>query len=147
MELGGDLIRKNGFRWTASVNASFIKSKVTKLYKAEGQRLLVTSYGTIQPEEMHRAQYIYREGQSTLSFYGYEWAGVDPKNGKNVWYVNDPTESAKGDFDYNGRPATYDYTKSNYKILGSALPDVYGGFNTDVEYKGISLGFKFQLQN
>ena len=146
IELGGDLIRKNGFRWTASVNASFIKSKVTKLYKAEGAKTAGVIVWNDPTGGDARAQFIYKEGESTLSFWGYEWAGVDAKNGKNVWYVNDPDEPEKGDFDYKGKPATYDFKKSNYTILGSALPDVYGGFNTDVEYKGISLGLNFNYK-
>ena len=146
LELGGDLIRKNGFRWTASVNASFIKSKVTKLYKAEGAKAGSDIIWFDPTGGDVRAQFIYREGESTLSFWGYEWAGVDAKNGKNVWYVNHPVDPTVKDFDYNGRAATYDFRKSNYTVLGSALPDVYGGFNTDVEYKGISLGLNFNYK-
>lgn len=33
IEISGDIIRSGDLLWTASVNASFIKSKVTKLYK------------------------------------------------------------------------------------------------------------------
>lgn len=139
VELGGDIINnpKNGLRWSASVNASFIKSKVTKLY---GGRDIVW-YDPTGGDA--RAQYVYREGSSTLSFYGYEWAGVDPKNGNNVWYVNDPNDAKAGDFLYNGRGATNTFTKANYKIIGNAVPDVYGGLNTDVSYKGFTLAFNF----
>ena len=31
----------------------------------------------------------------------------------------------------------------NYTIIGNGIPKVYGGFNTDVEYKKITLGFNF----
>lgn len=139
LELAGDIINnpKNGLRWSASVNASFIKSKVTKLYGGRD----ITWYDPTGGDA--RAQYIYREGQSTLSFYGYEWGGVDAKNGNNVWYVNDPKDSKAGDFIYNGRGATYAFTKANYKIIGNAVPDVYGGLNTDVSYKGFTLAFNF----
>ena len=90
-----------------------------------------------------RAQFIYREGESTLAFYGYEWAGVDKTNGKSVYYVNDPTNVKAGDFEYNGKGATYDYSKANYKVIGDAMPKVSGGFNTNVAYKGIDLGLSF----
>ncbi|WP_443939246.1 SusC/RagA family TonB-linked outer membrane protein [Pedobacter sp. MW01-1-1] len=143
LEIGGDIIRNANFRWTASVNAAFINSKVTKLYRAEGQS---TGNDIIWYDPTGgdaRAQYIYREGSSMLSFYGYEWAGVDPSNGRNVWYVNDPNNGSAGDFQYNGRGATYTYGKANYKIIGDGTPDVYGGLNTDIEYKGITLGLNF----
>src|SRR5688572_17024927 len=39
--------------------------------------------------------------------------------------------------------ATYSFNKANYKIIGDAMPDVYGGFNTDLTYKGVTLGLNF----
>lgn len=137
IEVGGDIINNKLLRWSASVNASFIKSKVTRLY---GGRDIIW-YDPTGGDA--RAQFIYREGSSTLSYYGYEWGGVDPKNGNNVWYVNDPADSKTGDFLYNERGATYSFNKANYKIIGDAMPDVYGGFNTDVAYKGLTLGLNF----
>jgi TonB-linked SusC/RagA family outer membrane protein len=145
LEIGGDIIRKVGLRWSASINASFIKSKVTKLYRGN-DIIWYDPTGGDKAGEDRRAQFIYREGQSMLSFYGYEWAGVNPENGKNVWYVNNPNDPMAGETIYNNRGATYDYTKANYKVLGSAMPDVYGGFNTDVEYKGLSLALNFNYK-
>lgn len=137
LSLGGDIIRKNKLRWSANANASFVKSKITKLN--QGQDIIWTD----PTGGDARAQYIYREGESTYSFYGYEWAGVDPENGKNRWYVNNPNDKGAGDFELNGKGATYDWSKANYVILGSALPKVYGGFNTDLEYGNFSLGINF----
>lgn len=143
LELGGDIINNGKIRWTASANASFIKSKVTKLYKnadeASGQDIIW--YDPTGGDA--RAQFIYREGESTLALYGYEWGGVDPDNGRNRWYVNDPTDKTLGDFLLNGRGASYDWSDANYTIIGNALPKVFGGFSTDVSYKGISLALNF----
>ncbi|RZL08823.1 MAG: TonB-dependent receptor, partial [Pedobacter sp.] len=143
VELGGDIVRKDGLRWSASVNASFIKSSVTKLYSngttPAGQDIVW--YDPTGGDA--RAQFIYREGQPTLSFWGYEWAGTNPVNGKNVWYMNNANA---GDFQYNGRPATYAYNKASFTLLGTAMPDVYGGLNTDVEYKGITLALNFNYK-
>jgi len=137
VEIGGDIINNNSLRWRASVNASFIQSKVTKLY---GGRDIIWNDPTGGDA---RAQFIYREGSPTLSYYGYEWGGVDPKNGNSVWYVNTPNDSKAGDFLYNGRGATYSFSKANYKIIGDAMPDAYGGLNTDVSYKNVTLGLNF----
>lgn len=144
LELGGDIIRKEGLRWSASVNAAFIKSKVTKLYRnneGEAQNIIWTD----PTGGDSRAQFIYREGQPTLSFYGYEWGGVDVENGKNIWYVN-ADNPQEGEFQHNGRGATYDFTDANFVILGDGTPDVYGGLNTDVEYKGFSLALNFNYK-
>ncbi|MGV3706738.1 MAG: SusC/RagA family TonB-linked outer membrane protein [Arcticibacter sp.] len=145
MELGGDIIRKEGLRWSASINAAFIKSKVTKLYsngtQPQGQDIIW--YDPTGGDT--RAQFIYREGQPTLSFYGYEWGGVNAENGRNVWYVNGENPQ-DGDFQYNGRGATYDFTTANFKILGDGTPDVYGGLNTDLDYKGFNLALNFNYK-
>lgn len=138
LELAGDILKNyHGWNWSASANASFISSKVSKLYNGAD----IIWYDPTGGDA--RAQYIYREGQSTLAFYGYEWAGVDKTNGKSVYYVNKAGDPASGDFEYNGRGATYDYKKANYTLIGNAIPDVSGGINTNVSYKGIDLGLNF----
>ncbi len=137
VELSGDIIKNDKLTWTAAFNASFIKSTVKKLYRGED----IIWYDPTGGDS--RAQYIYREGQSTLAFYGYEWAGVDPNNGKSVYYVNDDNDHKAGDFEFNGRGATYDYDKANYTVIGNGIPDMAGGFSTSVSYKGIELGLNF----
>ncbi|MEO6136282.1 MAG: TonB-dependent receptor [Ginsengibacter sp.] len=143
LELGGDIINNGKVRWTASANASFIKSEVTKLYKTADQDKGQDIIWKDPTGGDARAQFIYREGESTLALYGYEWGGVDPENGKNRWYVNDPSDIKAGAFLLNGRGASYDYSDANYVIIGNALPKVFGGLSTEVEYKGISLGVNF----
>ncbi|MDH5827710.1 SusC/RagA family TonB-linked outer membrane protein [Sphingobacterium faecium] len=133
-ELGSDIIKKQDFRWTASVNATFIDSKVKKL--SDGQSIVW--YDPTGKDD--RARFIYQENQSTLAFYGLEWAGVDKTNGKNMWFTNDGTA---GDFLVDGRGASYNYGDAKQTIIGNANPKVYGGINTDVEYKGLSLGLNF----
>jgi TonB-linked SusC/RagA family outer membrane protein len=141
VELSGDIIDSKGWLWSAGVNATFLRSEVKELYGGAN----IIWYDPTSSDS--RAQYVYREGQSTLAFYGYEWAGVDKTNGKNVYYVNDPKNGKAGDFEYNGRGATYDYNNANYTIIGNAVPKVYGGINTSVSYKGIalSLGFTYKI--
>lgn len=135
ISLGGDIIRSNDITWSASVNASFVDSEVLEL--SEGADIIWVNDGDAT------AQYIYREGESTLAFYGYEYAGVDPANGKSRYYVNDKDNPQAGDFLLNGRGATYDFKDANYTIIGDGIPDVFGGLNTQFRYKGVSLGLDF----
>lgn len=137
LELSGDIIDRNGWLWTLGMNATFLRSEVKELYGGAD----IIWYDPTSSDD--RAMFIYREGQSTLAFYGYEWAGVDRTNGKSVYYVNDPADPKAGDFLYNGRGATYDYNQANYTIIGNAVPKVYGGVNTSVSWKGIDLAMSF----
>lgn len=137
LELSGDIIDHNGWLWTLGANATFLRSEVRELYGGAD----IVWYDPTSSDD--RAMFIYREGQSTLAFYGYEWAGVDRSNGRSVYYVNDPSDPQAGDFLYNGRGATYDYNQANYTIIGNAVPKVYGGVNTSLSWKGIDLGLNF----
>src|SRR5690606_35099311 len=86
--LGADIVRNADWRWNVGLNATTLKSKVVKLYKQPGADKGQDIIWNDPTGGDARAQFIYREGESTLAFYGYEWAGVDPENGRNVWYVN-----------------------------------------------------------
>lgn len=143
LTLGGDIIRGSKVRWGASANASFIKSTVTKLYTPEGESQGGDIIWYDPTGDDDRAQFIYSEGKPVLAFYGYEWAGVDPENGKNRWYVNDPSDKSAGDFILNNRGATYDFENAYYTILGSATPKVFGGLSSDIQYRDFSLGVNF----
>ena len=112
-QLGSDIINNEDWRWSASVNGVFLKSKVVKLYKGENDAQGQDIIWNDPTGGDNRTRFIYREGESTLAFYGIEWAGVDQSNGKNVWYVNDGTE---GDFDFNGRAASYDYRDAEREV-------------------------------
>lgn len=143
LSVGGDIIRSNVFRWGVNVNASLIRSEVTHLYRAEGEEEGSDIIWYDPTGSDARAQYIFREGESTLAFWGYEWAGVDPENGKNRWFVNDPDDPTAGEFLLDGRGASYSWQDANYIITGNGIPKVFGGFSTDLEFKGITLDANF----
>jgi len=138
VELGASLIKNRKIDWSANFNAAFLSSKVTKLYNGAD----IIWYDPTGKNE--RAQFIYREGESTLAFYGYEWAGVDSSNGKSIYYVNgDGSESGEDYFTYKGRTATYDFNKANYTIIGNAHPFMSGGFSTNLRWNNFDVEADF----
>ena len=146
VELNANIVDSKDFKWNAGINASFIKSKVSKLYRPEGASSGNDIIRNDPTGGDARAQFLYREGHSMLSFYGFEWAGVDPTDGRNRWYVNDPNNPAAGDAVLNGRGITYNFNNANRVIIGDGIPDVYGGLTTDLEYKGFTLGLVFNYK-
>jgi TonB-linked SusC/RagA family outer membrane protein len=133
-ELFGEILKKGGFTWTAGLTASHVKSTVTKLYGGQN----IVWYEPTGDDA--RTKFIYKEGESTLAIYGLEWAGVEYETGKNLWYLNNDVTP---DLTVKGRPATYDYKKASEVILGDVHPFLFGGFNTDLAWKGISLALNF----
>jgi len=136
-ELYGEILKSGGFTWNAGLTATHVKSTVTELYGGQDIEWPEPTGGD------NRTKFIYTEGESTLAIYGLEWAGVEDETGLNLWFLNNDSEA---DLSVDGRPATYDYTKADEVILGDAHPKLYGGFNTDLGWKGISLTLNFMYK-
>ncbi|MDR2585685.1 MAG: SusC/RagA family TonB-linked outer membrane protein, partial [Prevotellaceae bacterium] len=141
IEINGDIIRNKDVRWNLGITASTLQSKVKKLY--DHQQIIWW-----EPVD-DDAQFIYREGESTLAFYGLEYAGVKEieRNGTvwgmSMWYLNDGTKPQDAPYIINGRAATDDWTDAEEVILGDANPKLFGGINTDISWKGFTLGLNF----
>lgn len=141
IELSGDIISSKDLTLSAGINAAFIKSTITSLYDDEDIIWNDPTGGDA------RAKFIYRKGCSTRAFYGYEWAGVNPENGKSVYFANNDNLNAaslpEGYFMYNDRIATYDYNKAENVVIGDAIPKVSGGFFTNLASHGFDLSLNF----
>jgi len=111
-------ILQGDFKWTASVNLSTYKNKVTKL-------VIPVPPGT-------RTMGRLAVGQPFGQFYGLMYAGVDPDNGDALYYTADKT-------------TTNDISLANDTIVGDPNPDFYGGFNNHLSYKGFDLDVQCQF--
>lgn len=134
IEITGDIIRNGQLTWDAGLTASFIKSKVTKLY--DGAQIVW--YDPTGDDD--RAKFVFREGESPKSFYGSEYAGVDRETGKPMWFLNN---EGTADGQVDGRNITYNRSKASEVIIGCADPSVYGGFRTGLRWKDLSVNFNF----
>lgn len=120
LTLNADIINKADFKWSLGFNATFIKNKLTRL-----------------TSDFNDGAYRREVGQDFQSFYLYGWAGVDQTNGDPQWYT-DATKTA----------VTNNLANAVRFLDGkSATPDVYGGFNTSISYKGISLNANFMYSS
>ncbi|MBN2863535.1 MAG: hypothetical protein JXN62_10260, partial [Bacteroidales bacterium] len=70
------------------------------------------------------------EGRDYYEFYMWHWAGVNPENGRAMWYT-DETKSATTEIVKSAKP---------FFTGKSATPKSFGGVNTNISYKGFSLG-------
>jgi len=139
-ELNGDIIRQKDLEWSVGLTASHVKSTVTKLYGGQD----IIWYDPTGGDA--RAQFIYREGQSTLALYGLEWAGVEDATGKNLWFMNNdgtPESEPESEKIKDGRKLTYDYTEASETIIGNIHPKLFGGINTNLRWKNLSLALNF----
>jgi len=112
-KLGVNIFNKENFEWNIEANLSFNKNKVTKL-----------------TEEFRQGSKIRRVGEAFNTFYMPVWAGVNPDDGTPQWY--DENNEITGVYD-----------DAEYRVVGIADPDYYGGFSTYLRYKDLSLNAQF----
>jgi TonB-linked SusC/RagA family outer membrane protein len=111
-------IESADFSWESTLNMTFNKNKILKLY--DGQPIDFIGRGN---------NYI-GEGEPFGIFYGYHSLGVDPSTGDIVF------EDVNGD----GEITSDDRTK-----IGDPNPDFYGGFSNIFTYKQLSLNIFLQF--
>jgi TonB-dependent starch-binding outer membrane protein SusC len=103
---------RGGFKWESDFNITFLDNKVVKLY--EGQDVLPGNLSV-------------RVGYSLGTNVGVPFAGVNPANGRPMWY------DLNGDISYLVR------TADNRPLGHSTLSKQFGGFTNTFSYKGLEL--------
>lgn len=111
--INGTPVQIADFKWNAGFNISRNINKVTSL---------------VDGKDIKGSSVIRRVGLDFQTFYLRQWAGVDPANGKPLWYTDE----------------TMSQTTSNYNLAKlvpnhTASPKVFGSFTSAFTYKGFSL--------
>lgn len=114
------------WKWRITANLTSYKNKITDLPAAEmwsGDRKWV-------------------KGGSLYDLYVVEWAGVNPDNGNGQWWYT----NAQGERVKTESYATANSNENKVKV-GSSLPTVSGGVNTELTWRNLSLSalFSFSL--
>ena len=120
-QIEGEIIRTDDWNWSVGANLAWNKSKVLDL----GDNEFLSYSGD------SRLRHIV--GENFYTFYLRDYYGVNPSNGEALWV----TEDGK---------LTNDYNKARYYNAGSPEPKLYGGFNTTVSWKGLSLSAFFEYK-
>lgn len=148
----GDIIRTKDWTWSANVNFTHYKNKVTRLPE---ERKTLTVDGV---RGYNSGSQFVGEGISLYSFYTYGYAGVYSENnyigdeydptlaGKPMWWRNIYAEDDVAKTKPLGREKTTDYSEADRYICGNALPDLYGGFGTNLRWKDIDFSINFSFQ-
>ncbi len=117
LTLNAGIIQKEKFSISIGGNISFLKNQITKL-----------------PEEIIDGTKIRRQGLDFQSYYLFQWAGVNPDDGKPMWYTDESRTETTGSF-----------SQAKRGVDKSATPDFFGGFNTNIRYMGFTLDGQFSF--
>lgn len=128
LTLTSDNFNTKDFSWSTSLNFSHNHNELIKL---DGEADMV------QDSDYPRVLF-HKVGESYNSYYGYEYAGVDPKTGNELYYLNDGTA--------NARNTTTNANEAKKVILGNAEAAIAGGITNNLRWKFIDLGFTFTYQ-
>jgi TonB-linked SusC/RagA family outer membrane protein len=143
LSLSGQVIKSADWNWTLSGNISFAKNTVKQLY---GNATII--YNTDPNVDSRRKNVIL--GQSLNSIYTLRSGGIAQESNRAEWEglnYNGKTV-APGDLfalDVSGPNGVKDGIVNQYdrQVVGNEDPKYYGGFSTDLSYKGISLNAVF----
>ncbi len=135
--VGGDIIRTQDWTWNVEANISHNKNELRDLYaqkQADGSYAVVPviiSDGSSIAGTINRRLEV---GEPIDTYYGKEWAGVNPENGAPMWYKND----ANGN-----KVTTSKYAEASYYKLGTGNPKFFGGFSTSLTWKNFDMSAVF----
>lgn len=110
--INAEIIRSKDFHWSINANYTYNKNKILD---QAGQ------------DENINGLFINKVGERANSLYVVRYAGVDPANGDALYYKKD------------GKTTTNIYDPSDAVIVGTIDPPQYGGFGTNINWKGIAL--------
>ena len=157
-DLTGHILEKGDFKLDLSVNGAFNTNEI---------KTMPIDPATGEPKfiDTSNSPYGWAKGRSIFDYYMYEWAGVDPADGRGMWYryyndlndngVVDAGEAFTDMVQYIEnlpdteslnlkRTVTKVYSEATMKHVNkSALPKLRGGFRLSARYKGFDFGAQF----
>ncbi|WP_343531475.1 TonB-dependent receptor [Pedobacter sp.] len=140
--LGGDIIRTKDLSWSLDVNLGHNTNKLTDIFKTRNLDGTYTAKPITIGDQLGVAGSASRRleiGIPVDTYYMPQWAGVNPADGKPMWYI--VTKDANGN--ETGRTTTSDYSKATQEKIGKASPDVFGGINTSFTWKNFDVNAVF----
>ncbi len=112
------------FSWMVRANVRTQKTRIDKI----GNKL-----STLNASGKGENTVRYYDGADPDDIWAVKSAGIDPSNGKELFYTKD------GGY-------TYDFTYDDEVICGNTRPDVEGVIGTSLNWKGISVSLNFRYQ-
>lgn len=133
-----DIVKNQNFTWNLGLNYTHQTNEVKRLYLDQD---VIISNGTGNYN-------ILRVGEPINAIYGYRFAGVNSTNGNPVYYKEDGS-LVMGNIsnttyytvpDVNGtQGAASSLSGTDRVVLGNTLPTYFGGINSTLTYKELSL--------
>lgn len=119
LSLQANWIKLGNFKWSTNFNISKIENKVTSL-KGLGSEF--------SSAEVARSRQV---GYSTSTIWGFNFIGIDPATGRELFDVN-------GNI-YDASYVLENFDSSDWTPIGDSQPEIFGGMRNNFSYKGFNL--------
>ena len=147
IELNYNIFNSKDFSWSVNANLTTAGNRVIRLPK-----------DLVKDGQWQTGNRVFREGESMYNLYLVQYAGVDKTTGQALyraeytdeWMNAHPEITSKQftttnwDDAYAGNPAKG--IAESRKATGNIMPKVYGGFGTNLYFKGIDFSMSFAYQ-
>jgi hypothetical protein len=137
LSLQASVIRSKNFEWIVGGNIAANKAVVKSI--GNDDKPLITQYSD-------GAWLVSKVGESPYQFYGYKSQGVfsTSQEAADAALVNRKGQAYQaGDVHFANQNDDNVINDNDRVLLGSATPDFFGGFFTDIKVKGFSLSAEF----
>ena len=123
------------FNWSVDLNGTFQQNKLLDLALAEGQEFLLLG------DNLRRNYQMLQEGQPFGDYVGYETNGIYQNQGE----IDGSAQPASrpGDMKYVDQNSDGVINNDDFKVLGNAYPDFFGGLTANLGYKSFNLSLFF----
>lgn len=134
IELNFSPVRTDHVQWDINLNMTHLRNKITML-PAERRTKEVEGYsGYVSGTTF------YGEGLPMYTFYMKKYAGVS-EEGLSMWYKDEVAEDGTVT-----RVKTTEYAQASDYLCGNPIPDLYGGFGTNLSFYGFDFSIAFTYQ-
>lgn len=119
-------IQTDNFRWSTSFNASSNQNEVTSL--VEGTQTIERGFASV-----------IKEGEPLGAFRGWEVAGIFDSQQEIDDHADQSPGTSPGDFKFVDQNGDGTINADDRKIIGNPFPDVFGGIDNTIQYRGFQL--------
>ena len=124
LQLDYNIIQNSDFFWSVGGNIAYNKTRILDL--GGDPYINANSTGDIR----------YVVGEQLRTFYLADYYGVNPTNGEALWVESEAEDGTL--------TLTNDYAKARLHYCGTPEPKFVGGFNTVLQWKGLSFSAFFE---
>jgi len=114
-----DLVRSGNFDWNVDFNATSFVNKITRMPNGPEDEIITGTKKLM-------------EGRSIYDYWLRNWWGVNPEDGRSLYYAENTT-AATGIVIIGSDTLTTAHTNAKYVYAGTSTPSVFGSFTNNLK--------------